>query len=161
MSRTATHAGSWYSSSEKKLNRELDDWLAQVPEATDDSEPYPIQGARAIIAPVRILWPMLFHPNRHAGYSYSGPTAAFAYKCVNQLFIKRVFILGPSHHEYLPGCALSILKKYQTPLGDLTLDLEVIKALKKTGHFTEMTKCVDEDEHSIEMHLPYIYKIFE
>ena len=37
---------------------------------------------------------------------------------------KRVFVLGPSHHVYLDGCALSKCKTYATPVGDLPLDLE-------------------------------------
>jgi predicted class III extradiol MEMO1 family dioxygenase len=36
---------------------------------------------------------------------------------------KRVFILGPSHHLYLEGCALSKCKEYETPIGNLPLDL--------------------------------------
>jgi len=35
---------------------------------------------------------------------------------------KRVFILGPSHHVYLDGCALSKCTEYATPLGSLPLD---------------------------------------
>ena len=35
---------------------------------------------------------------------------------------KRVFILGPSHHVYLDGCALSRCTEYATPLGSLPLD---------------------------------------
>ena len=30
-----------------------------------------------------------------------------------------------------------------------------------TGKFDQMSKETDEDEHSLEMHLPYVYKIFE
>lgn len=37
---------------------------------------------------------------------------------------KRVFILGPSHHVYLDGCALSKCKEYETPIGNLPLDLD-------------------------------------
>lgn len=37
---------------------------------------------------------------------------------------KRVFILGPSHHLYLEGCALSTCKEYDTPIGKLPLDLD-------------------------------------
>ena len=37
---------------------------------------------------------------------------------------KRVFVLGPSHHVYLDGCALSKCKTYATPIGDLPLDLK-------------------------------------
>jgi AmmeMemoRadiSam system protein B len=36
---------------------------------------------------------------------------------------KRVFILGPSHHVYLKGCALSQCQEYETPIGSLPLDL--------------------------------------
>ena len=36
---------------------------------------------------------------------------------------KKVFILGPSHHVRLSGCALSSVTKYQTPLYDLTIDI--------------------------------------
>lgn len=31
----------------------------------------------------------------------------------------------------------------------------------KTGQFGYMSQETDEDEHSIEMHLPYVYKVFE
>ena len=34
----------------------------------------------------------------------------------------RVFILGPSHHARLAGCALSGLEKYETPFYHLTVD---------------------------------------
>src|SRR5216683_6072268 len=87
--------------------------------------------------------PFLRH-DRHAGYSYSGQAAAWAYKSINTIGMsvhvvrvivrligptnlplqlsKRVFILGPSHHFYLPGCALSKCTEYATPLGGLPLD---------------------------------------
>lgn len=39
-------------------------------------------------------------------------------------FRKRVFILGPSHHVRIAGCALSSARKYKTPLYDLTIDTE-------------------------------------
>lgn len=76
---------------------------------------------------------------RHAGYTYSGPAAAWAYKSIDtgnmyvlitstvhttnrHLPSRRVFILGPSHHVYLDGCALTGCQKYATPLGDLPID---------------------------------------
>lgn len=74
---------------------------------------------------------------------------------------KRVFILGPSHHVRLRGCALSIAEKYETPLYDLKIDTQINAELEKTGKFTWMDMNTDEDEHSIEMHLPYIAKVME
>ncbi|KAL9363473.1 hypothetical protein Peur_046258 [Populus x canadensis] len=45
---------------------------------------------------------------------------------------------------------------YKTPIGDLPIDLEVIEELKATGKFELMDLQVDEHEHSMEMHLPYL-----
>ncbi|KAF9056211.1 MEMO1 family [Panaeolus papilionaceus] len=143
--RAASHAGSWYTLDGKVLGIELSRWLQKV-DGTE--ELYPIQGCKAIIAP-------------HAGYSYSGAAAAWAYKSIDTSSIKRVFILGPSHHFYLDGCALSRCQTYDTPIGELPLDTEVIQELHATGKFESMTQNQDQDEHSIEMHLPYVRKIFE
>ncbi|KAF8168056.1 MEMO1 family [Crassisporium funariophilum] len=143
--RAASHAGSWYTDEGKVLDEELSGWLEKVDET---EEPYPIRGCKAIIAP-------------HAGYSYSGPAAAWAYKSIDVSVVKRVFILGPSHHIYLEGCAISGCKSYDTPVGKLPLDLDTIKQLRATGKFESLTLQQDEDEHSIEMHLPYIRKVFE
>jgi predicted class III extradiol MEMO1 family dioxygenase len=33
--------------------------------------------------------------------------------------------------------------------------------LRATGSFSDMDIQTDEDEHSIEMHLPYVRKVFE
>ena len=72
-----------------------------------------------------------------------------------------MFLLGPSHHVYLNTCALSRLDFYQTPLGKLRLDKETIARLSATNKFKSMSVGTDEDEHSLELHLPYIYKVFE
>nr|CAG4643369.1 EOG090X09ZA [Ilyocryptus agilis] len=138
--RKATHAGSWYSDSAKELSRQLDGWL--------DAANFSHGPARAIIAP-------------HAGYRYCGSCAGFAYRQINPANVKRVFILGPSHHVRLSGCALSSVAKYRTPFYDLSIDTQVYKELNNTGCFEWMSLETDEDEHSIEMHLPYIAKVFE
>jgi len=95
----------------------------------------------------------------HAGYSYSGPAAAWAYKSLDLSKAKRIFLLGPSHALYLSGCALSKHAKYATPLGDLIIDKKTVDELAATGKFDTMSTDADENEHSLEMHLPYIYKV--
>ncbi|KAM0746799.1 UPF0103-domain-containing protein [Meredithblackwellia eburnea MCA 4105] len=146
--REASHAGSWYTANKSKLKQELSGYLSNVV-TPSDQVPFklPVKNSKAIISP-------------HAGYSYSGPAAAWAYASVDVQSVKRVFVLGPSHHVYLEGCALSSCDKYETPLGDLDLDLDTMKELEKTGKFEKMSQTVDEDEHSIEMQLPYIAQIF-
>lgn len=97
--------------------------------------------------------------SRHAGYEYSGPTAAWAYQSLDLSNAKHIFLLGPSHRRYLSGCALSTHSRYATPLGHLKLDREIIKELQATKKFIAWDKESEELEHSLEMHLPYIYKM--
>lgn len=138
--RRATHAGSWYTGHGTELNGELSNWLS---EAVVSHGP-----ARAIIAP-------------HAGYYYCGACGGYAYKQVDPSKVQRVFLLGPAHHVHLTSCALSSVQVYKTPLYDLNLDLQVYSDLHATGLFDEMSISTDEDEHSLEMHLPYIAKVME
>lgn len=138
--RKASHAGSWYTSNAKKLEEELDGWLRESALAKSPN-------VRGVIAP-------------HAGYSYSGRAAAYAFGNIDPTNISRVFLLGPSHHYYTPKCALTGTTVYSTPLGDLPIDLEVNEELRATGKFETMDLRVDEAEHSMEMHLPYLAKVF-
>lgn len=100
-----------------------------------------------------------------------------AHTVSHQCFSKRVFLLGPSHHFYLSKIAVSKCIKYATPLGDIPIDTEsewtegwggniligsaAIAKLKKTGKFDDMDLETDSDEHSLEMHLPYIRLVFQ
>jgi len=80
---------------------------------------------------------------------------------VSPSVVQRIFILGPSHHVRLSGCALSSQQKYQALLYDLTIDQQIYAELESTGAFERMSLSVDEDEHSLEMTLPYVAKIME
>jgi AmmeMemoRadiSam system protein B len=92
----------------------------------------------------------LFPDHEHA-------LCAYVSSCTNRIS-KKVFLLGPSHHHYLTKAALSRCTHYATPIGDLVVDRETTAELHATGKFEWMSKSIDEDEHSLEMHLPYIYK---
>ncbi|KAI0011965.1 UPF0103-domain-containing protein [Xylariaceae sp. FL0662B] len=142
--REASHAYSWYDGDPDVLSKHLDSFLDDVPSSIDNSS-LPISRAKVIIAP-------------HAGYSYSGPCAAWAYKCLDLSKAKRIFLLGPSHTYYLHGCALTKFAKYDTPFGALTVDAAVTEQLRNTGKFQDITTRGDVNEHSLEMHLPYIHK---
>lgn len=138
--RRASHAGTWYSDNARTLNQKLEEWLSK---AHPSCRP-----AKAIIAP-------------HAGYQYCGSCGAHAYRQIDPSKIKRIFILGPSHHMYLPGCAVTSLSQYETPLYNLSIDTEVNRELLATGEFEKLSQADDEREHSIELHLPYIAKVME
>ena len=137
MQRPASFAGSWYASRRSELSAQLNSWLDQADTCCG--------AARAIIAP-------------HAGYSYSGPTAAWAYKHVDGT-ARRVFVLGPSHNWYSPACHVTRCSSYATPLGDITIDTAVRDELIASGQFDPMDSQVEAQEHSIELHLPYIVHV--
>ncbi|CAA7032909.1 unnamed protein product [Microthlaspi erraticum] len=139
--REASHAGSWYTDNPTKLSSDLEEWLT----ATGLTKSPDVRG---VIAP-------------HAGYSYSGRAAAYAFANIDPTNISRIFLLGPSHHFYTPKCALSTATVYKTPIGDLPVDVEMIKEIRAMGKFGMMDLRVDEAEHSMEMHLPYLAKVFK
>ncbi len=156
--REAEHAGTWYSADGRQLAQSIDEWLDQVPDDLGAGK-LPLQGSRAVIAP-------------HAGYAYSGPAAAWAYKSLDLSKAKRIFILHPSHHHPLSTAALPTVQAYEAPLSSepLPLDLDTIKQLSKLTAttsqgrqigFTTMSKSVDEAEHSCEMQLPYIHRLLQ
>lgn len=63
---------------------------------------------------------------------------------------------------YIDGCALSEFDAYETPFYDLKIDQETYGELQRSkSSFQSMSKETDEDEHSIELHLPYIAKVME
>ncbi|CAK39657.1 uncharacterized protein An07g08630 [Aspergillus niger] len=157
--REDSHAGSWYSDDKSTLSYQLDHWLQEVPDEIEGIGQLPVPGARMIIAP-------------HAGYAYSGRCAAFAYKALDLSQAKRIFVVGPSHHHYFTTLALPEFTSYHTPLSDdpLPLDTEFIAKLRSTRagsrnglelQFTTMSRSVDEAEHSIELHLPYIHRLLQ
>src|ERR1700736_3362994 len=74
---------------EEELNSQLSGWLAAVPPAAEENFAPPIKGCKAIIAPFAASLPIELRyrsshiVNRHAGYSYSGPASAWAYKSID------------------------------------------------------------------------------
>jgi AmmeMemoRadiSam system protein B len=139
--RSASHAGSWYDSSKNNLDKKLSQWLSQSNPVSQ------AQLIRGVIAP-------------HAGYEYSGPTAAWSYININKENYDTVFLLGPCHHKYIKGCGLTKCTSYETPLGNIPVDTDILDELAKNKNFVRVEKVDDEEEHSIEMHLPYIKKVF-
>ncbi|KAI8468186.1 MAG: MEMO1 family [Monoraphidium minutum] len=136
--RRPSHAGSWYESDRAKLESQIDAWLAAAARAAPAAPP-----PRAILGP-------------HAGHRYCGHVMAHAYTAIKAAGIKRVFLLGPSHHVYGRRCWLSPNAEYETPLGPLPVDGEVYDELRATGAFDTMSASEDEAEHSLELHTPFI-----
>ena len=95
----------------------------------------------------------------HAGYIYSGFTANLAYNIASKQNFENIIVIGPSHRHYLQGASVAIKKEYETPLGNIEINLELVSKLKNKFDFL----CFDEDahfEHSTETQAPFIKNYF-
>jgi len=135
-------AGSFYPKDASQLNTMLDKYLAL--EAVDIDPP------KAIIAP-------------HAGYIYSGQTAASIYSIVGKLKsqINRVVLLGPTHRVYVKGIALASNTHFATPLGNIPVDTAILSELENNYPYVQFLDAAHEQEHSLEVHLPFLQKILD
>jgi MEMO1 family protein len=152
--RVARFAGTWYNANGSELNQQLTEFLAK---AEKEMQKHPLErefpGGRPVGA--NILAAIV----PHAGYLFSGQTAAFAYEELKSLSIKRVFLLGPSHYRAFYGVALPSQSTFATPLGPLKVDEAVVRELSQFPYFQE-SKEVHDQEHSLELQLPLIRKVF-
>ena len=138
--RAAAVAGYFYDADPLRLQHHVDQLLNAAPA---DSGPVP----RALIVP-------------HAGYVYSGPTAAFAYKCLahDRDQVKRVLLLGPAHRVYVNGMAIPSVDSFATPLGDIPLDREALDKIAGLSG-VEVSDEAHRDEHSLEVQLPFLQAV--
>ena len=90
----------------------------------------------------------------HAGYIYSGQVAAYSFKQLQGLGIKRAIIIAPSHHYPVSGLVLSSATHWRTPLSLIKV-AEINKDLASENNF-EVSDQVHEPEHSIEVEVPFI-----
>ncbi|MEM3396298.1 MAG: AmmeMemoRadiSam system protein B [Thermoplasmata archaeon] len=90
----------------------------------------------------------------HAGYVYSGPVASHAYGALaEEGFPDTFIILGVNHHGFGEEVALTT-QDFLTPLGTAKIDMEIAKKLISEGIPDD--KRAHEEEHSIEVHLPFL-----
>ena len=132
-------AGSFYPGDQAVL-RELVDSLLR---AARSIPPVP----KAVIVP-------------HAGYVYSGSTAAEGYACLAPAAddIKHVVIVGPCHHVGVHGVALPDADALRTPLGDVPVWRDgAALALAQPG--VVVSAAVHEREHSLEVQLPFVQSL--
>jgi AmmeMemoRadiSam system protein B/AmmeMemoRadiSam system protein A len=144
--RRSQYAGSWYESDPLKLSKQLQSYLQKAERDLESGLVGTDNPMLAIISP-------------HAGYMFSGSTAAYSYESARHQAPKRIFLLGPSHHVALHGVALPQAVSFETPLGNLEVDKETIEHLKSYPLFGIQPE-VHRVEHSLEMQLPYIKEAF-
>lgn len=136
--RQSVIAGSWYPGQPDVLRRTLEGYLADAKKVELEGE------VRALISP-------------HAGYAYSGPTAAYAYKQLEDgPTFETVAVLSPLHQAYLGRFAVTKAGYYETPLGLIEVDAELVEAL---GKEVTLNRVGFDGEHSLEIQLPFLQQV--
>ncbi|MDH4069186.1 MAG: AmmeMemoRadiSam system protein B [Ignavibacteria bacterium] len=92
----------------------------------------------------------------HAGYLYSGLTAAHGYCQVRNGTYDAVIIIGPSHRECFDGVSVFDGTAYETPLGLAHVETRVAAALAESGGSVEMSSRGHGMEHSVEVQIPFL-----
>lgn len=95
----------------------------------------------------------------HAGYDYSGKTAAYAYKAIQNKTYKTVIVISPSHREYFPGISIFNGSAYKTPLGEIELDKNMIAKLTGDNELIFEGMEGHRTEHALEVQLPFLQTV--
>ena len=141
--RPATQANRFYTGDARELSEEVDSLLALHRGETI------FNNVAALIVP-------------HAGYYFSGNVAAAAYMSVpRDKQYKRIFLLGPSHHEWLDGASVNTeADYYATPLGQVKVDHETALALTAADSVFRYEPRAHDREHCLEVQLPFLQRFF-
>ena len=98
----------------------------------------------------------------HAGYIYSGATAALAYGRLFKLrdSIRRVVLLGPVHRVPVRGLALPDADFFATALGQIEIDQQARSAIAALPQVV-VSAAAHAQEHSLEVHLPFLQSVLK
>jgi len=97
----------------------------------------------------------------HAGYVYSGWTAAHASRVLTAHQFSKVILLGPNHRIMgLRKAAICNVAAYETPLGRIKLHADVAKLLGQPELFQSLPAARDQ-EHSLEVILPFLQRYLQ
>ncbi len=129
-------SGRWYPGSRRSLARTVDEYLSSVDQPQVDGD------LMGLISP-------------HAGYAYSGKTAAHAYNQLQGRQVDTVVLIGPSHRAWVGDYAVNTEDAYETPLGRVALDQAFIADLEASLSLNRVER---DAEHSLEIQLPFLQR---
>lgn len=135
-------AGKWYEADPQILARVVDGYLdsAQLPDLEGE--------VIAVIAP-------------HAGHTYSGPVAGYAFAALRGRSPDLVTIIAPMHHPYNELLITTAHDAYSTPLGDVPVDKEAVHELDgilRSQLGFGLSPIENDPEHSLEIELPFLQR---
>ncbi len=140
-------AGMFYPRDPKELKASVGYYLAEAAKSHRAGGQADRRAPKAIIAP-------------HAGYIYSGFTAACAYTRLVPAAdrIKRVVMMGPCHRVAVNGIALPEADAFATPLGEIPIDADAVREISRLP-FVRTFDATHKDDHCLEVHLPFLQSL--
>ena len=138
-------AGAFYPAQESILARDVAALLSYAQPVTAATTPTP----KAIIVP-------------HAGYAYSGHTAALAYArmAAGRKTIHHIVLLGPVHRVPVRGLALPGVDFFATPLGKIEIDHDAVATILHLPQVM-VSHAAHAMEHSLEVQLPFLQAVLD
>jgi len=136
--RQAAVSGQFYPDNKDGLIQMMDQFLNEV---ESDEE---IDNIKALIVP-------------HAGYVYSGKVAAYGFKVIEDSNFNKVILIGSSHNFHLSKATIDGNDAWQTPLGEVDLDIELRDKLIENDLF-EINSEAHKPEHSLEVEVPFLQR---
>lgn len=133
-------AGTFYPASPRKLQQDVDELLGRA------LPPGDIAGIHGLVSP-------------HAGYMYSGFTAAHGYSALKGRKFDAVIIIGPSHQEYFQGSSVYPGGSYRTPLGVVPVHDELRSRIIREEKRIFLSTAGHRGEHSVEVQLPFLQRV--
>ena len=97
----------------------------------------------------------------HAGYMYSGKTAAYAYNLLKEKSYKTVIVISPSHAEYFPGISIYDGDAYETPLGFVEIDQVMTDKLVENSKIITRGIQGHRREHALEVQIPFLQSVLK
>lgn len=142
--RPAAVAGMFYENDPSALIKHVDTLIDNADNAQPDAS-----NPKALIVP-------------HAGYVYSGMTAAAAYALLEPRrdSISRVILLGPVHRKPVHGLALPGTDVFRTPLGDIEIDQDAASLISALPQVV-VSEQAHALEHSLEVQLPFLQRVLD
>lgn len=137
--RFPSKAGQFYPPSPEALKNDIVKYLSNVDQ---DASQTPSQIIGMIVP--------------HAGYQYSGQTAAFAYNALKNQKFDVIIIIGPYHGSQLPGVSIWTEGVWRTPLGEVRIDETLAKNIQNESKYFQYDTQPHISEHSLEVQLPFI-----
>jgi len=133
-------AGTFYADDPQELSSSIDGFLNHASPKTFQGEIF------ALISP-------------HAGYGFSGQTAAFGYQTIRGKPFKTVIVIGPSHYYQFNGVSVYPRGAFKTPLGDLQIDEDFSRKLLNKDSDITFDPQAFAKEHSVEVQLPFLQRV--